>query len=67
MTLDGEDRCGWLREGGDMQCVYSAGHSSPCKWGALPSWSFDDAEDYADYKAWLQTMPQMFSDSRCEI
>lgn len=51
-----EDRCGWLREGGDMQCIYLAGHSEPHKWGLLPSWAFDDEEDYTDYKAWLQTV-----------
>jgi hypothetical protein len=62
-----DDRCGWCIEGGHLQCVYPAGHSGLHKWGALPPWAFDDAEDYADYQAWLQTMPPMPSHSGCEI
>jgi hypothetical protein len=45
-----EDRCGWMREGDDMQCIYSAGHSGQHKWGPLPAWAFDDEQEYADYQ-----------------
>lgn len=58
-SVEEEDRCGWMREGGDLQCIYSAGHTSQHKWGPLPSWAFDDEEEYTNYLAWLQTMSQV--------
>jgi hypothetical protein len=65
--VSNDARCGWMREGGDMQCIYSAGHSGLHQWGPLPSWAFDDEEEYADYKAWLQKMPSMSGNSRCKV
>lgn len=40
-----EDRCGWMREGGGMQCIHPAGHSGLHQWGPLPAWAFIDEED----------------------
>jgi hypothetical protein len=62
-----EERCGSMREGGDMQCVYLAGHSELHQWGAMPAWAFIDEEDSADNEEGLQEMPQVLSDSRCEV
>lgn len=62
------ERCGWMREGGDMQCIYPAGHSERVhKWGALPSWACAYHEDDSDHEEGVQTMPQVPSDSGCEV
>lgn len=66
--VEEEDRCGWMREGGDMQCIYSSGHpGQQHKWGPLPPWAFDDEEEYTDYLAWIQKMSQVPSNSRRKI
>lgn len=64
---DERDRCGWMREGGDGQCVYSEGHSGLHQWGPLPARAFVDEEDATDYEEGPQEMPPMPSDSGCKV
>ncbi len=47
------DRCGWMREGGDMQCIWEAGHDGICEWGPLPTWTHTNEEDNSDYEEGL--------------
>lgn len=42
------DRCGYMREGGDMQCTLKGGHDGLHIWGELSSWAFADEEDASD-------------------
>ncbi|MCU1299722.1 MAG: hypothetical protein JWQ87_6 [Candidatus Sulfotelmatobacter sp.] len=54
------ERCGWMREGGDMQCRLEAGHAEKLHvWGELPAWAFTDEEDVADHSQGVQEVPQM--------
>jgi hypothetical protein len=63
-----DDRCGWMREGGDMQCVLESGHTEKLHvWGDVPAWAFIDGEDGTDNEEGIQEMPKMPSDCGCEI
>lgn len=60
-------QCGHMREGCDMQCTLEAGHDGLHVWGELPARAFADEEDLANNEERSQEMPQMSSDSGCEV
>lgn len=59
-----DDRCGWMREGGDAQCRLVAGHERTHDWGDLPTRSHPDDEDASDNEEGAQAVPDMPTDCR---
>lgn len=60
------DRCGWMWEGADRQCVLGAGHNDLHKWELeedMLSRTSAYEQDLADYEEGIQKMPPMSSNS----
>lgn len=65
-----DDRCGWMREGGDRQCIHSSGHPGLHKWESeeeMLARTSAYEEEPADYEEGLQTVSEVPCDGGCEV